>query len=67
MIPLLEMPPSSSRRGRGLSVVEVVTAIGWILVTLAIGSSFVGHSKGPYGACYAPSGRSVPCEAVVRR
>jgi hypothetical protein len=33
------------------------------LVTL-LASTYVGHSPGPYGACYASNGRSVPCELV---
>lgn len=53
-----------SRRWHRLS--EVVTAIGWILLALAIGFLFVGHSSSPYGVCYAASGRSVPCTVVAR-
>lgn len=65
MIALLGTPiaPKSKRWQR---LGEVATAVGWIVLALAIGSLFVGHSSSPYGVCYAASGRSVPCAVVVR-
>jgi hypothetical protein len=41
-----------------------VTILGWLLVAATIARVYVGHSSSPYGACYAPSGRSVSCAAV---
>jgi hypothetical protein len=45
-------------------VVATATVLGWLLLAALVGSIYVGHSPGPYGVCYAPSGRSVPCTLV---
>ncbi len=42
---------------RALLVLVLVIALAAV-----IAQSYVGHSPGPYGTCYAPSGRSIPCE-----
>jgi hypothetical protein len=47
-------------------VVAGMTVIGWLLIATLIASSYVGHSSSPYGTCYAPSGRSIPCELAKR-
>jgi hypothetical protein len=41
---------------------------GMLLLALCalLASTYVGHSPGPYGACYVKSGREVPCELVSR-
>ena len=37
-------------------------AIGVLLVVIALlGSTYLGHAKGPYGVCYGQSGRPIPC------
>lgn len=44
---------------------EAATILGWILVVAVIAYAYLnGTTGGPYGTCYAPSGRSVPCELV---
>lgn len=44
---------------------EAATLLGWILVVAIIAYSYLnGSTGGPYGTCYAPSGRGVPCELV---
>jgi hypothetical protein len=55
--------PTAERPGR---VVGAATMLGWLLLAVLVGSIYVGHSPGPYGVCYAPSGRSVPCNLVRR-
>ena len=55
-------PTTASRR-----ILAVLTVLGWLAVAALVGASYLGHSPGPYGVCYASSGRSVPCAAVVRR
>jgi hypothetical protein len=42
-----------------------VTILGWVLVAATIARAYLGHSSSPYGACYAPSGRSVSCAAAA--
>jgi hypothetical protein len=44
-----------------------VTLVGWFLLAGWIASLYVGHSSSPYGVCYSPSGRSVPCSATAHR
>src|SRR5688572_13384153 len=42
----------------------------WLLlvaVAVLIASAFLGSATSPYGACYAPSGRTVPCDALKPR
>lgn len=57
---------SSPWRAR-LSPAEAATVVGWLLVMAIIAYSYLGGSAGgPYGTCYAESGRSVPCELVDR-
>jgi hypothetical protein len=51
---------------RSSRVVALVTVLGWILSAALIASAYLGHSPGPYGACYAASGRSVPCDVAHR-
>jgi len=41
-----------------LALVLLLGAIGWIART------YIGDSTGPYGTCYATSGRAVPCAAL---
>jgi hypothetical protein len=50
-----------------LRISEIASLLGWLVLSLVIGWSYVGHSSSPYGVCYAPSGRSVPCAALPRR
>ena len=52
---------------RAARVIEVAVALGWLLLAGVIGRSYLGESASPYGVCYAPSGRSVPCGALARR
>jgi len=56
------LPGTPARR-----VAAILTVIGWVLFVALVGATYVGHSRGPYGVCYASSGRSVPCAAVARR
>jgi len=44
-----------------LAVVILLTLCAWLA------STYFGHAPGPYGACYASNGRSVPCEVVTRK
>jgi hypothetical protein len=37
-----------------------------LMISVLIASTYFGHSSSPYGACYAKSGRSVPCELLPR-
>jgi hypothetical protein len=48
-------------------LVSALTALGWLALVVTIAAHYVGHSSSPYGACYAPSGREVPCQAVARK
>jgi hypothetical protein len=41
-----------------LAVLVLLTLCGWLA------STYIGHSPGPYGACYASNGREVPCDVV---
>jgi hypothetical protein len=47
-------------------VVAGMTVAAWLALAAFIASSYVGHSSSPYGTCYAPSGRSIPCELAKR-
>jgi hypothetical protein len=58
--------PDSPPAQRPSRVVAAVTVLGWLLLAALIGSAYVGHSPGPYGVCYAASGRSVPCDVAHR-
>lgn len=50
-----------------LKFAEAATILGWILVVAVIAYSYLnGSTGGPYGTCYAPSGRGVPCELVLK-
>jgi hypothetical protein len=44
-----------------LAVVVLLTLCAWLA------STYIGHSPGPYGACYASNGRQVPCELVSHK
>lgn len=44
-----------------LAAVVLLTLCAWLA------STYIGHSPGPYGACYAPNGRSVPCDLVGKK
>jgi hypothetical protein len=48
-------------------LVSVLTALGWLTLVVTVAVHYVGHSSSPYGVCYAPSGRDVPCQAVARK
>jgi len=37
-----------------------------VALAAAIGATYFGHSPGPYGNCFGPSGRPVPCTIVAR-
>ena len=44
---------------------RAIVALALLLVfTAFIALTYVGHSTSPYGMCYAPTGRPVPCEAI---
>jgi hypothetical protein len=60
------MSPYLPTAQRPTRVVAAVTVLGWLLLAALIGSAYVGHSPGPYGVCYAASGRSVPCDVAHR-
>lgn len=45
----------------------ILTLLLVIAVAALIASSFVGDSHSPYGTCYAPSGRAIPCDAIEKR
>jgi hypothetical protein len=66
MIAALESHPDSAPPTPRHRIVAVLTVIGWLALAALVGASYVGHSPGPYGVCYAPNGHSVPCAAVVR-
>jgi hypothetical protein len=68
MISSLDAPATGSGSvPRAVRLVELVTILGWILLAGVVGSWYVGHSTSPYGACYAASGRQVPCRLTARR
>ncbi len=49
-------------RPRHRELVErVVAIILFALLAAVLGQTFIGHSTSPYGVCYGPSGRSIPC------
>lgn len=56
-----ESVPASSRFAR---VVGAATLVAWVVIAALIAYSYVGDAPGPKGTCYAPNGRSVPCELV---
>jgi hypothetical protein len=58
--------PDSPRARRPSRVVAALTVLAWLVLAALIGSTYVGHSPGPYGVCYAASGRSVPCDVAHR-
>jgi hypothetical protein len=43
-----------------------LTGVLLLVICALIASTYFGHSPSPYGACYAKSGRQVPCELVPR-
>jgi len=45
---------------------SVIVLILAVAVAVLVASSYLGNSTSPYGTCYAPSGRSIPCAAVKR-
>ncbi len=45
-----------------LAGAAIVAALAFVLAAM-----YMGHSKSPYGVCYAPSGRDVPCELLAHR
>ena len=59
--------PAPRPATQGQRAAAILSVIGWVLLVALVGATYVGHSPGPYGVCYASSGRSVPCAAVARR
>jgi hypothetical protein len=57
-----ESPPRMSRHERLAAAGAVLV---WLAIAGVIAASYIGHAHGPYGVCYSPAGRDVPC-AVVR-
>jgi hypothetical protein len=49
------------------NALTILTLLLVIAVAALIASSFVGDSHSPYGTCYAPSGRTIPCDAIEKR
>ena len=45
---------------------RVLAIAALLVVLLALASTYVGHAASPYGTCYAPSGRAIPCELVSK-
>jgi len=58
-----------SPRGRQLRVIvaRVLALAALAALLVAIGRTYVGHSPGPYGACYGESGRTIPCALVAQK
>jgi hypothetical protein len=54
-----------------LSVIKelpaVLTLMLLLFVAAMIARTYIGDSHSPYGMCYAPSGRTVPCDAIKTR
>ena len=40
---------------------EAVVLMLWLVAAVVVVRSFLGDSSSPYGVCYGPSGRSIPC------
>jgi len=62
MVSLLPQPlaiPPRELIARLLAMGALLLLAGFLL------STYVGHAPGPYGACYAASGRAVPCDLAV--
>ena len=55
--------PDVSRNDLARAALAVVLLLA---VCVLLASTYLGHSPGPYGACYVKSGRQVPCELVSR-
>ena len=67
MITLFAAPPTIVPRASWPQrVAGIATMLGWLLLAAVIGVSYLGHSRSPYGACYASSGRTVPCAVLAR-
>ncbi|MDB4892389.1 MAG: hypothetical protein JWL61_4244 [Gemmatimonadetes bacterium] len=58
---------SDEKITRGDVVRSVLAALILLTLVTLLASTYIGHSPGPYGACYAPNGRSVPCDVVRQR
>jgi hypothetical protein len=43
---------------------RALTLSALLVVLVALATTYLGSSSSPYGLCYAPSGRTVPCAAV---
>jgi uncharacterized BrkB/YihY/UPF0761 family membrane protein len=58
----------STQRTRRITRRDIIRSALAVLVLLMLcawlASTYIGHSPGPYGACYASNGREVPCEVV---
>ena len=52
--------------GQSRFAIAVVLFFGLMLMAV-LGSTYVGHSSSPYGDCFGPSGRTVPCAIVGRK
>jgi hypothetical protein len=48
-------------------VLSAVAALILLTLVTLLASTYIGHSPSPYGACYAPNGRSVPCDIVRQK
>ena len=59
------------RRLTGPGAPELIMRAGTLVLVVflavLIARSYFGHSPGPYGACYAASGRSIPCAVDTSR
>jgi hypothetical protein len=47
-------------------VERVVAIILFALLAAVLGHTFMGHANSPYGVCYGPSGRSIPCSITQK-
>jgi hypothetical protein len=58
-------PALSADRVRNI-LPATLTLVALLAFLAALGKTYVGHGSSPYGVCYGPTGRSVPCEVASR-
>ena len=52
---------------RGDVLRSALAAVLLLALCAWLASTYIGHSPGPYGVCYAANGRDIPCELANRK